>query len=168
MQRQSDGDLVLDGEELELIAITLNGQTLADDRYQQADGKLIISEAPDKLTLQLQVRIYPHTNTALEGLYIAGSGSDTMFVTQCEPEGFRKITFYPDRPDVLSVFTTRIEADKRFPTLLANGNLIEAGEVAEDNTRHYAIWHDPTNKPCLLYTSPSPRDKRQSRMPSSA
>jgi len=153
MQRQSDGDLVLDGEELELLSITLNDEVLSNDRYQQADGKLIISEAPDKLTLQLQVRIYPHTNTALEGLYIAGSGSDTMFVTQCEPEGFRKITFYPDRPDVLSVFTTRIEADKRFPTLLANGNLIEAGEVAEDNTRHYAIWHDPTNKPSYLFAS---------------
>ncbi|MDN5734365.1 MAG: aminopeptidase N, partial [Psychrobacter sp.] len=86
-----------------------------------------------------------------EGLYMAGSGDDTMFVTQCEPEGFRKITFYPDRPDVLAVFTTRLEADKRYPTLLANGNLVEAGDVSGTADRHYAIWHDPTNKPSYLF-----------------
>ncbi|MDN5897589.1 MAG: aminopeptidase N, partial [Psychrobacter sp.] len=87
----------------------------------------------------------------LEGFYMAGSGDETMFVTQCEPEGFRKITFYPDRPDVLAIFTTRLEADKCYPTLLANGNLIEAGGVAEAPDRHYAIWHDPTNKPSYLF-----------------
>ena len=74
-----------------------------------------------------------------------------MFVTQCEPEGFRKITFYPDRPDVLARFTTRLEADKRFPTLLSNGNLLEAGEVSDAPERHYAIWQDPTNKPSYLF-----------------
>ncbi len=153
MTRQSAGDLELYGEDLELISIKLNDEELASDRYQQMGGKLIITDAPEQSTLQLQVRIHPHTNTELEGLYIAGSGSDTMFVTQCEPEGFRKITFYPDRPDVLAVFTTRLEADKRFPTLLANGNLIEAGEVAADNNRHYAIWQDPTNKPSYLFAS---------------
>ena len=153
MSRQSEGELELYGEELELVTITLNDETLANDRYKQVDGKLIITDAPDQSTLQLQVRIHPQTNTALEGLYIAGSGSDTMFVTQCEPEGFRKITFYPDRPDVLAIFTTRLEASKRFPTLLANGNLIEAGEVAEDANRHYAIWQDPTNKPSYLFAS---------------
>ena len=151
MTRQSAGDLVLYGEALELISIMLDGQTLSPERYQQADGKLIITDAPDDLTLQLQVRIQPQTNTALEGLYIAGSGSETMFVSQCEPEGFRKITFYPDRPDVLSVFTTRLEADKRYPTLLGNGNLIEAGAVADAPNRHYAIWHDPTYKPSYLF-----------------
>ena len=151
MQRQTDGDLVLYGEALELVSIKLNDEPLASERYTQADGTLTITNAPENTKLQLQVRIHPHTNTALEGLYIAGSGDDTMFVSQCEPEGFRKITFYPDRPDVLAVFTTRLEADKRFPTLLSNGNLLEAGEVVDAPERHYAIWQDPTNKPSYLF-----------------
>lgn len=151
MQRQTDGDLVLYGEGLELLSIKLNDEILNSERYTQTDGKLTITNAPEYSKLQLQVRIHPHTNTALEGLYIAGSGDDTMFVTQCEPEGFRKITFYPDRPDVLARFTTRLEADKRFPTLLSNGNLLEAGEVSDVPERHYAIWQDPTNKPSYLF-----------------
>ena len=151
MQRQNDSDLVLYGEALELMSIKLNDEPLASERYTQADGTLTITDAPENTRLQLQVRIHPHTNTALEGLYIAGSGDDTMFVTQCEPEGFRKITFYPDRPDVLAIFTTRLEADKRFPTLLSNGNLLEAGEVVDAPERHYAIWQDPTNKPSYLF-----------------
>jgi len=151
MQRQTDGDLVLYGEGLELISIKLNDELLTSECYTQTDGKLTITNAPEHSKLQLQVRIHPHTNTALEGLYIAGSGDDTMFVTQCEPEGFRKITFYPDRPDVLARFTTRLEADKRFPTLLSNGNLLEAGEVSDAPERHYAIWQDPTNKPSYLF-----------------
>ena len=151
MVRQTAGDIVLFGEDLELLSITLNGEPLTAERYQQAAGKLTITDAPDEVTLEIQVRICPQTNTALEGFYMAGSGDDTMFVTQCEPGGFRKITFYPDRPDVLAIFTTRLEADKRYPTLLANGNLIEAGEVADAPERHYAIWHDPTNKPSYLF-----------------
>lgn len=151
MQRQTESDLVLYGEELELISIKLNAELLTSECYTQIEGKLTITNAPAHSKLQLQVRIHPHTNTALEGLYIAGSGDDTMFVTQCEPEGFRKITFYPDRPDVLARFTTRLEADKRFPTLLSNGNLLEAGEVSDAPERHYAIWQDPTNKPSYLF-----------------
>ncbi|MDA5134293.1 aminopeptidase N [Psychrobacter sp. ANT_H3] len=151
MQRQTDGDLVLYGEALELMSIKLNDEPLSRNRYTQAEGALTITDAPENTKLQLQVRIHPHTNTALEGLYIAGSGDDTMFVSQCEPEGFRKITFYPDRPDVLAIFTTRLEADKRFPTLLSNGNLLEAGEVSDAPERHYAIWQDPTNKPSYLF-----------------
>ena len=151
MVRQTAGDIVLFGESLELLTITMNGKTLSTEDYQQEAGKLTIHNAPERATLDIQVRIYPQTNTALEGLYMAGSGDDTMFVTQCEPEGFRKITFYPDRPDVLAIFTTRLEADKRYPTLLANGNLVEAGEVADAPDRHYAIWHDPTNKPSYLF-----------------
>ena len=151
MTRQSAGDLVLFGEDMELLTIKLDGETLEKTRYSQDAHQLTISDAPDTLTLALQVRISPQTNTTLEGLYIAGSGDETMFVTQCEPEGFRKITYYPDRPDVLSVFTTRLEADKRFSTLLANGNLIEQGEVADAPERHYAIWQDPTNKPSYLF-----------------
>ncbi|WP_350657008.1 aminopeptidase N [Psychrobacter sp. S1-30-MNA-CIBAN-0213] len=151
MNRQAVGDLVLYGEDVELVTIKVDGESLSSEQYSQADGKLTIADAPDNLTLELQVRIHPQTNTALEGLYMAGTGSDTMFVTQCEPEGFRKITFYPDRPDVLAIFTTRVEADKRYPTLLANGNLVEQGEVADAPDRHYAIWHDPTNKPSYLF-----------------
>ncbi|WP_299184807.1 aminopeptidase N [uncultured Psychrobacter sp.] len=151
MNRQAAGELVLYGEDIELVTIKIDGTPLSSEQYNQADGKLTISDVPDDLTLELQVRIHPQTNTALEGLYMAGSGDDTMFVTQCEPEGFRKITFYPDRPDVLAVFTTRVEADKRYPTLLANGNLVEQGEVADAPDRHYAIWHDPTNKPSYLF-----------------
>ena len=151
MVRQTAGDLVLFGEDLELLAITVNGEQLTSKDYQQEAGKLTVFDAPDAVVLEIQVHIYPQTNTALEGFYMAGSGIDTMFVTQCEPEGFRKITFYPDRPDVLAVFTTRLEADKRYPTLLANGNLVEAGEVVDEPNRHYAIWHDPTNKPSYLF-----------------
>ena len=151
MVRQTAGDIVLFGESLELLTITMNGKTLSTEDYQQEAGKLTIHNAPERATLDIQVRICPQTNTTLEGLYMAGSSDDTMFVTQCEPEGFRKITFYPDRPDVLAIFTTRLEADKRYPTLLANGNLVEAGEVADAPDRHYAIWHDPTNKPSYLF-----------------
>ncbi|AAZ18762.1 probable aminopeptidase N [Psychrobacter arcticus 273-4] len=151
MVRQSAGDIVLFGEDLELLALTMNGEALTAERYEQSAGKLTISDAPDEVTLAIQVRICPQTNTALEGFYMAGSGDDRMFVTQCEPEGFRKITFYPDRPDVLAIFTTRLEADKRYPTLLANGNLVEAGDMIDAPNRHYAIWHDPTNKPSYLF-----------------
>ncbi|ERL54452.1 Membrane alanine aminopeptidase N [Psychrobacter aquaticus CMS 56] len=151
MVRQTTGDLVLFGEDLELLMVKMNGSQLGTEDYQQQAGKLTISDAPNEVTLEIQVRICPQTNTALEGFYMAGSGDDTMFVTQCEPEGFRKITFYPDRPDVLAIFTTRLEADKRYPTLLANGNLVEAGEVTDEPNRHYAIWHDPTNKPSYLF-----------------
>lgn len=151
MVRKTAGALVLFGESLELLTIVMNGDELTAEHYQQEGGKLTIHNAPEQVTLDIQVRICPQTNTALEGLYMAGSGDDTMFVTQCEPEGFRKITFYPDRPDVLAIFTTRLEADKRYPTLLANGNLVEAGEVADAPERHYAIWQDPTNKPSYLF-----------------
>ena len=151
MVRQGAGDIVLFGEDLELLALMMNGKALTAEHYELSAGKLTIGDAPDEVTLALQVRICPQTNTALEGFYMAGSGDETMFVTQCEPEGFRKITFYPDRPDVLAIFTTRLEADKRYPTLLANGNLVEAGEVTDAPDRHYAIWHDPTNKPSYLF-----------------
>ena len=151
MVRQGAGDIVLFGEDLELLALMMNGKALTAQHYELSAGKLTIGDAPDEVTLALQVRICPQTNTALEGFYRAGSGDETMFVTQCEPEGFRKITFYPDRPDVLAIFTTRLEADKRYPTLLANGNLLEAGEVTDAPDRHYAIWHDPTNKPSYLF-----------------
>ncbi|KJV45057.1 aminopeptidase N [Acinetobacter indicus] len=145
MQRQTEGDLVLLGRDLELKSIYLNGQQLTENDYQLDAEQLVIQHAPDRARIETQVVIHPESNTMLEGLYQAGD----LFVTQNEPEGFRKITFYPDRPDVLSVFTTRVEADKKYPVLLANGNLIEKGEV--DAQRHYAIWQDPTKKPSYLF-----------------
>ncbi|WP_180105845.1 aminopeptidase N [Acinetobacter sp. YH12154] len=146
MQRQTAGDLVLLGRDLELKSIRLNGQVLPVDAYVVDAEQLVISNAPDQAVIETEVVIHPESNTQLEGLYQAAGD---LFVTQNEPEGFRKITYYPDRPDVLSVFTTRVEADKKFPVLLANGNLIEAGETGEG--RHYTVWQDPTKKPSYLF-----------------
>lgn len=145
MKRQAAGAMVLLGRDLELKSIQLNGQLLNADQYQLDEEQLVIADAPDEVILQTQVIIHPESNTQLEGLYKAGD----LFVTQNEPEGFRKITFYPDRPDVLAEFTTRVEADKKYPVLLANGNLLETGEAGEG--RHYAIWQDPTKKPSYLF-----------------
>ncbi len=145
MKRQATGALVLLGRDLELKSIRLNGELLTADQYELDTEQLKITDAPDEVIIQTQVIIHPESNTQLEGLYKAGD----LFVTQNEPEGFRKITFYPDRPDVLSVFTTRVEADKKYPVLLANGNLLETGEAGED--RHFAIWQDPTKKPSYLF-----------------
>ena len=146
LTRQTDGDLVLLGRDLELKSVVLNGQQLSQEQYVLDTEQLVIRNAPNQIKLETSVIIHPESNTQLEGLYQAASD---LFVTQNEPEGFRKITFYPDRPDVLSVFTTRVEADKKYPVLLANGNLIEAGEAGEG--RHYTIWQDPTKKPAYLF-----------------
>ena len=146
LTRQTEGDLVLLGRDLELKSVVLNGQQLSQEQYTLDPEQLVIRNAPNQIKLETSVIIHPESNTQLEGLYQAASD---LFVTQNEPEGFRKITFYPDRPDVLSVFTTRVEADKKYPVLLANGNLIEAGEVGEG--RHYTIWQDPTKKPAYLF-----------------
>ena len=146
LTRQTDGDLVLLGRDLELKSLVLNGQQLSQEQYTLDPEQLVIRNAPNQIKLETSVIIHPESNTQLEGLYQAASD---LFVTQNEPEGFRKITFYPDRPDVLSVFTTRVEADKKYPVLLANGNLIEAGEAGEG--RHYTIWQDPTKKPAYLF-----------------
>ena len=145
MKRQATGALVLLGRDLELKSIQLNGELLTADQYELDTEQLLITDAPDQVILKIQVVIHPESNTQLEGLYKAGD----LFVTQNEPEGFRKITFYPDRPDVLAEFTTRVEADKKYPVLLANGNLLETGEVGEG--RHFAIWQDPTKKPSYLF-----------------
>ena len=146
MKRQTDGDLVLLGRDLELKSISLNGQVLNASDYTLDSEQLVIHNAPNEVILETSVIIHPESNTQLEGLYQAASD---LYVTQNEPEGFRKITFYPDRPDVLGVFTTRVEADKKYPVLLANGNLLETGSVGED--RHFAIWQDPTKKPSYLF-----------------
>lgn len=145
MKRQTAGELVLLGRDLELKSVQLNGQTLSAEQYHLDTEQLVVTDAPDQVIVQTQVIIHPESNTQLEGLYKAGD----LFVTQNEPEGFRKITFYPDRPDVLAEFTTRVEADKKYPILLANGNLLETGEAGKG--RHFAIWQDPTKKPSYLF-----------------
>ena len=138
--------LVLDGQELELIGLALDGEALGSNRYQVDDDHLIVHDVPAAFTLETTVRIRPDANTALEGLYV----SNGVFCTQCEPEGFRKITYFPDRPDVMARYRVRIEADQATcPVLLANGNLIEIG--ASGGGRHFALWEDPFPKPSYLF-----------------
>ena len=137
-----NGPLVLHGEDQTLLAVALDGAALAADRYIRDETSLTIATVPDRFVLEVTSQINPAANTALEGLFVAGG----MFCTQCEPEGFRRITCFLDRPDNLSVFTVRIEADQeRFPVLLSNGNRIEAGTL--EDGRHFAVWHDPFPKP---------------------
>jgi aminopeptidase N len=138
--------LVLHGQDMELLSLSLNDRALGAADYQLAPGSLTLQPDSASFTLDSTVRIHPETNTALEGLYKSGS----MFCTQCEAEGFRKITYYLDRPDVMSSFTTTVSAEKqRYPVLLSNGNPIAAGD-GEDG-RHWATWQDPFKKPAYLF-----------------
>jgi len=138
--------LVLNGEQLELQAISLDGKQLQPDEYILSSATLTLDNVPDQFQLQIKTKIKPQDNTALSGLY----KSNTMYCTQCEAEGFRRITYYLDRPDVMSKFIVTIHADKKeYPVLLANGNLIAQGD--DSNTRHYATWVDPFLKPCYLF-----------------
>jgi aminopeptidase N len=138
--------LVLHGRQQELLQVAINGAVLAAGDYMVDKEHLTIEKVPDKFIFECRTRIHPETNTSLEGLY----KSRVMFCTQCEAEGFRKITYYLDRPDVLSTFTTCIEADKsRYPVLLSNGNDTERGDLADG--RHYTVWHDPFRKPSYLF-----------------
>ncbi|MDA8129673.1 MAG: aminopeptidase N [Betaproteobacteria bacterium] len=141
--------LVLDGEALQLVSLTLDGVTLDATRYAYADDRLTIAgPLPDACLLETVVRIDPDHNTQLSGLYRSRDG----YFTQCEPEGFRRITFFPDRPDVMTKFSCTVEADRaRFPHLLSNGNPVAAGVNAADPTRHWARWDDPYAKPCYLF-----------------
>ncbi|NUB07824.1 aminopeptidase N [Azospirillum sp. Vi22] len=138
--------LTLDGQRLELVSLALNGQPLGDADYTVTPDHLTVHSVPETFTLETVVRIKPQENTALEGLY-KSSGN---FCTQCEAEGFRKITYFADRPDVMARYTTTITADKaRYPVLLSNGNLIESGDLPDG--RHRAVWEDPFPKPCYLF-----------------
>ncbi|WP_448875035.1 aminopeptidase N [Desulfobulbus propionicus] len=139
--------LVLNGKRLELMRVVLEGRELAPGQYSFADGLLTIPEVPaTPFELMVNTRINPAGNTALEGLYLS-SGN---YCTQCEAEGFRTITCFPDRPDVMSVFTTTVIGDTTScPVLLSNGNLIDSGEL--EDGRHFATWHDPFPKPCYLF-----------------
>ncbi|MBR9913060.1 MAG: aminopeptidase N [Gammaproteobacteria bacterium] len=142
----SNAALVLDGQEMKLLSVELNGVALAAGDYEVTAESLTIHKVGQQAELITEVEINPAANTSLEGLY----KSRTMFCTQCEAEGFRKITYYLDRPDVLSEFTTTIVADeKQFPVLLSNGNLIESKSLGDG--RHQASWHDPVKKPAYLF-----------------
>jgi aminopeptidase N len=141
------GDLVLNGEELSLRAVGIDGVALAPSRYSLGDETLTLHGAlPDAFALETVVRSEPDGNTQLSGLYRSKDG----YFTQCEAQGFRRITFYPDRPDVMARFTCTVEAEReRFPQLLSNGNLVASGEA--EGSRHWARWEDPYAKPCYLF-----------------
>ncbi|XP_004298814.1 PREDICTED: puromycin-sensitive aminopeptidase isoform X2 [Fragaria vesca subsp. vesca] len=143
----SSSPLVLDGQDLKLLSVRINGKDLKEDDYHLDSRHLTIKSLPSgTFTLEIETEMYPQKNTSLEGLY-KSSGN---FCTQCEAEGFRKITFYQDRPDIMAKYTCRIEADKSlYPVLLSNGNLIEQGDL--EGNKHYALWEDPFKKPCYLF-----------------
>ena len=138
--------LRLDGVRLKPISVAVDGRVLAQGEYQITPEDLTITKVPGAFVLETEVEIDPAGNTHLEGLYISGG----RFCTQCEAEGFRKITWFADRPDVLARYTVRIEADKAAnPHLLSNGNLVESGDLGDG--RHFAVWNDPFPKPCYLF-----------------
>ena len=141
--------LVLRGARgMRLDALSVAGEDLDPGRFDTAAGEIGVpmpEGAGEAVVVETATTINPFSNTALEGLYQSGD----MLCTQCEPEGFRHITWHPDRPDILSVYTTRIEAPRRYPVLLANGNPVEQGELPDN--RHYAVWHDPFPKPSYLF-----------------
>ncbi len=142
----ADAPLALYGESLELLEIRLNGLPLGAEDYTLSATGMSVHNVSALCTLEIVTRIYPQKNTSLEGLYQT-SGN---FCTQCEAQGFRKITYYPDRPDVMTVFTTQILADKaKYPVLLSNGNLTGSGDLPDG--RHWARWEDPFHKPAYLF-----------------
>lgn len=138
--------LRLDGHDMELLEVRVDGVALGDNQYQLDDAALVLFDVPEQARVEVVTRIRPEDNSALEGLYKSGG----MYCTQCEAEGFRRITYYPDRPDVLSRFTTTIVADgARYPVLLSNGNLI--ADETLDGGRRQVTWHDPHPKPSYLF-----------------
>lgn len=144
--KKNDRALVLNGEEMQLKSLLLNGQAINTKDYRVDKEHLIIEKLPNHFVLETEVEINPKANTRLEGLYYF-SGN---FCTQCEAHGFRRITYFLDRPDVMTKFTTAIAADKtKYPLLLSNGNLVE--EKALGDGRHWVKWEDPSLKPCYLF-----------------
>src|SRR3569833_1058127 len=139
--------LVLDGDELKLNSIAIDGSPLALTAYETTPTTLTISEPPHRqFVLETEVTLEPEKNVRLMGFYRSGG----TWCTQCEPEGFRRITYYLDRPDVLAPFRVTMTADKAVaPVLLANGNPVESGEL--EGGRHYAVWDDPFPKPSYLF-----------------
>ncbi|MBD8529854.1 MULTISPECIES: aminopeptidase N [unclassified Massilia] len=149
MRRNPDSaqrEIELYGENLELVALRMNGNTLGEEDYRIEGHQLTIPDTPEEVTLEIETICVPEQNTTLNGLYT----SNGSFYTQCEAEGFRAITYFPDRPDVMAVFTVMLRADKeKYPVLLSNGNLVEEGELGDG--RHYAKWEDPFKKPSYLF-----------------
>ena len=142
----SEKELVLFGETIKLLQLRMNGVNLKKSAYTIADGKLTIANAPDVVTLEIETVIQAAKNTSMSGLYV----SNGNFFTQCEAEGFRKITYYPDRPDVMATYTIMLRGDKKhYPVLLSNGNLIAEGDLGDG--RHFAKWEDPFKKPSYLF-----------------
>lgn len=138
--------LVLDGQLLELISVSVNNKELTDSEYEVTEDKLTIPNVPENFEIVTVVKNFPEKNKALEGLY----ASSAMLCTQCEAEGFRRISYFPDRPDVMSEFTVTLIANKeKYPVLLSNGNKVDSGD--SDNGKHWAKWHDPSLKPCYLF-----------------
>jgi aminopeptidase N len=138
--------LILDGEELALVSLKRDGVPVSTAEYSYRGDKLRLDVPGDRAVVESVVEITPATNTQLMGLYASGGN----LCTQCEAEGFRRITFFPDRPDVLSRYRVRLVADKaRYPVLLSNGNHVEGGDL--DGGRHFAVWEDPFPKPCYLF-----------------
>ncbi len=140
--------LTLNGEELELVEIVMDGVALSDEDFTLTPETMILHQVPQDRAFVVHIvnLIYPQANTALEGLYL----SNSMLCTQCEAQGFRKITWFLDRPDVMSCFKTSLTADKdKYPVLLSNGNRIAQGELA--NNWHWVSWEDPFAKPCYLF-----------------
>ena len=148
MRRNPDSaqhEIELYGENLELVALRMNGKALSEKDYRIEGHLLTIPDTPEEVTLEIETICVPEQNTTLNGLYT----SNGSFYTQCEAEGFRAITYFPDRPDVMAVFTVMLRADKEtYPVLLSNGNLVEEGELGDG--RHYAKWEDPFMKRFLL------------------
>ncbi|MEP6998680.1 MAG: aminopeptidase N, partial [Betaproteobacteria bacterium] len=140
--------LLLCGEQLKLIDIELDGRPMAAAEYALSSTGITFPALPDAGVMHIVAECNPTANTALEGLYL----SSGVFCTQCEAEGFRRIAFFPDRPDVLARYTVTIIADQtRYPVLLSNGNLVDRGAMPSDGNRHYARWHDPYPKPSYLF-----------------
>ncbi len=138
--------LILDGDDIKLLSVSVNNQTLTSDQYQIDNSQLVLNDLPSEFELTVVTQLNPSENSNLEGLYLA----DGAFCTQCEAQGFRRITYYLDRPDVMAVFTTKIIADKsQFPYLLSNGNKTDSGDLADN--KHFAIWSDPFKKPAYLF-----------------
>ena len=145
LRRHHPGPLVLDGEDIRLVSVSVDGKALKRSEYK-LDQKHLTLDVPDLCEVEIVTTCKPADNTTLMGLYTSGG----RFCTQCEAEGFRRITFYPDRPDVMSVFTTRMVADKEgYPHLLSNGNRIAGGDL--DGGKHFAVWNDPFPKPAYLF-----------------
>ena len=142
----NDAPLILSGEKLRLISVKIGQKLIPPDQYRVNDETLTIYDPPSSFTLEIVTEIEPSKNGSLEGLYL----SSNIYCTQCEPEGFRKITYYLDRPDVLATFSVRVEGDRdSCPVMLANGNCIEKGNLKAN--RHYTVWQDPFPKPCYLF-----------------